>query len=73
MRPDPSIALVAAAIRDARVAAGLSQSELARRTGLDLRTITRVESIEREPSISTLVRIARGIGISVSELLRDIE
>jgi transcriptional regulator with XRE-family HTH domain len=73
VRPDPIIAQVAAKIRAARLDAGLSQVEIARRTGLDLRTVTRVEGEEREPGITTVVRIARGIGVSVSDLLDGIE
>lgn len=73
MRSDPVIAQVAASIRKARTEAGLTQTDLALRSGLDLRTITRVENLEREPSVSTLVKIARGIGINPSQLLRDLD
>jgi transcriptional regulator with XRE-family HTH domain len=73
VRKDPVIPQVAASIERARTDAGLSQVELARRSGLDLRTITRIESVQREPSISTVVRLARGLGLTVSVLLDGIE
>jgi len=50
----------------------MTQAEVAQRAGLDLRTVTRIERVEREPSISTLVRIARGLNLPVAELLREI-
>jgi hypothetical protein len=41
------------------------QVELARRAGVDLRTVTRVEAVAREPGVITLARIARGLGASL--------
>ena len=73
MRPDPVIVQVAARIRQARLDAGMSQTALAAKTGLDLRTVTRIEGVDREPSISTVIRLARGLDQSVSELLAGIE
>lgn len=72
MREDPSIGQVAANVRLLREAAGLSQVDLARRAGVDLRTITRVEAVHREPGVATLARIARGLGVSPADLWRDV-
>jgi transcriptional regulator with XRE-family HTH domain len=47
-------------VRRLREKPGMSQSELARRAGLDLRTVTRVENVEREPGVATIARLARG-------------
>lgn len=72
MRQDPAVAQVAANIRQQRHELKMSQVELARRSGVDLRTITRVESVEREPGVATLARIARGLGVAPLELWRDV-
>lgn len=50
----------------------MSQVELARRSGVDLRTVTRIEAVEREPGVSTLARIARGLGVEPAEFWRDV-
>lgn len=72
MRKDPAIAHVAANIRGLRESRRISQVELARRAGVDLRTVQRVESVEREPGVATVARIARGLGVPPSELWRDV-
>lgn len=51
----------------------MSQVELARRSGVDLRTVTRIESVDREPGVSTLARIARGLGVPPADLWRGVE
>jgi len=50
-------------LRQAREAAGLSQRELAQRTGIDATAISRVES-GRQPNVTlrTLQRLANGVG-----------
>jgi len=73
MRDDPAISKVAANIRRLREERDMSQVELARRAGVDLRTITRVEAVAREPGVATLARIARGLGVAPAELWRDVE
>jgi hypothetical protein len=40
---------------------------------VDLRTITRVESVMREPGVATLARIARGLGVAPADLWRDVQ
>jgi transcriptional regulator with XRE-family HTH domain len=51
-----------AAVRAAREAAGLSQSELARRMGTNQPTIARLEMGEGDPRLSTIDRINRALG-----------
>jgi transcriptional regulator with XRE-family HTH domain len=72
VRDDPAISQVAANIRRLREERGMSQVELARRSGVDLRTVTRIEAVEREPGVSTLARIARGLGVAPAEFWRDV-
>ena len=56
------------AVREARTANGLTQEELASRSGLDRSYIGGVERGERNPTLSVIERIAEGIGIALPEL-----
>lgn len=58
-----------ARMRAARLAAGLSQTELADRSGIPKPTLSRYENDHVLPSIPTLRRVARAMGHAVSELL----
>ena len=48
-----------------RVEHGLTQSALARSLGMRQPTIARVEAGDHEPSVATLVRFSRGLGIKL--------
>jgi transcriptional regulator with XRE-family HTH domain len=50
------------ALRDARVAAGLSQSELADRVGTSQATISAYENGSKQPSVATLSRLLAATG-----------
>lgn len=54
---------VATRIIEFRAAHGLSQSALARRLGMKQPAIARLEAGDHEPSLTTLSRIACGLGI----------
>jgi transcriptional regulator with XRE-family HTH domain len=69
MRP---VEQFAANLRARRSAAELTQEELGRLTDLHPTEISRLERAMREPRLSTIVRLARALGISASELLRDV-
>ena len=56
-------------LRARRLAAGLSQEQLSRLTDLHPTEISRLERGVREPRLSTIVRVARALGVSPSELL----
>ena len=59
-------------VRDAREARELTQEELARRAGVPLNRVGRIETgAVTDPHYSTLSRIADGLGLSVSELLEE--
>ena len=46
-----------------RVEHGLSQSALARQLGMHQPAIARLEAGDHEPSLTTLARLARGLGV----------
>src|SRR5215212_492112 len=55
-------------LKRAREAAGYSQRELGRLAGIDSHIISGAEAGKRKPRASTARKIARALGVSVSEL-----
>ena len=66
-------AAIAATLRAERAAAGLSQVELSKRSGLGYQTVMRLEKGERSPSIAQLVAICSVLGLSMSQLVERAE
>lgn len=56
------------AVREARTAAGLTQEELADRSGLDRSYMGGIERGERNPTLSVIEKVAEGLGLSLAEL-----
>jgi transcriptional regulator with XRE-family HTH domain len=50
---------------------GLSQKALADRAGMSYTFLCNVESGKADPSLSTLKRLAKALGITVSELVKE--
>lgn len=65
----PSGAQLGARLRELRLRVGLTQAELAKRTGIHRPNIARVEAGRHTPSIETLDRLASAMGLSVSTVL----
>ncbi len=55
-------------LKELRLARGLSQEELAFRVGVHRTYLGGIERGERNPSLRNLAAIAKGLGISLSEL-----
>jgi transcriptional regulator with XRE-family HTH domain len=60
-------------IRELREERKWSQEEFADRCGLHRTAMGFLERAERNPRLDTLMTISQGFGITVSELLREIE
>lgn len=60
-------------LRSARQAAGLSQEALGDATELHRTEISLLERAERDPRLITIVKLARGLGISASDLLKGVK
>jgi transcriptional regulator with XRE-family HTH domain len=58
-------------LREARLDAGLSQSELEDLSGIPKARLSRYENGHVEPSIQTLNRLARALNVSEASLLGD--
>jgi transcriptional regulator with XRE-family HTH domain len=59
-------------LRRRRQAASLSQEQLADLSGFHFTEISRLERGVREPRLSTIVRLARALGLTPAELLDGI-
>lgn len=57
----PPVMEVVTAFAEARKKAGLTQNELARRTGISQVNISKMERGHANPSLRTLIRIAEGM------------
>jgi transcriptional regulator with XRE-family HTH domain len=64
----PDHAALGEAVRRLRTQAGLSQEQLAERASTDLTQVGGVERGVRNPSYTTLLRLAAALGTSVGEL-----
>jgi transcriptional regulator with XRE-family HTH domain len=66
-------AVFATNLRARRTAAGLSQEALGKASGMHYTEISRLERAERDPRLGTIVKLARGLKITSSELLVGVE
>jgi transcriptional regulator with XRE-family HTH domain len=55
-------------VRQLRIRKGVSMRELARRTGLGVATLSRIESGEANPRLSTLMQLAKVLGVFIGDL-----
>jgi transcriptional regulator with XRE-family HTH domain len=60
-------------LRGLRERAGISQEELGHRAGFHRTEISLLERAGREPRLTTVVRLARTLGVKPNALLRGIE
>ncbi len=60
-----------AALRRARVAAGLSLREAAPRCGLSFQQLSQIETGVQNTTIDTVVRVAEGLGVDLSIAVGD--
>lgn len=58
-------------LREIRAVLGMSQEELAKRSGLKASAISHFETGRREPSLANLRRIRNALGASYDALLKD--
>ena len=63
------VAALGAAIREHRIAAGLSQTKLAQLAGISRPYLNLVEAGRKCPTVVVLVHVARGLGVDPAQLL----
>ncbi len=60
-------------LRRLRLTSGLTQEDLSDATAMGAAEISRLERGGRDPQLLTIVRLARGLGVSVTDLLENVE
>jgi len=60
-------------VRELRAKRGFSQEAFADLCGLHRTAMSLIERGQRTPSLRTLVTLSQGFGITLSELLRDVD
>lgn len=68
---DP-LAAFAANVAAARRAAGLTQEALAAKADLSMAYVGRIERAEKDPSVRTIARLARGLDVQVEALFAGV-
>jgi transcriptional regulator with XRE-family HTH domain len=71
--PDPVPLLFGRQVRRRREAAGLSQEELAERTGVSRNYVGMIERGETNPTLLVLHNLATALGLAMSTLIRELE
>jgi transcriptional regulator with XRE-family HTH domain len=57
-------------LRHARNRLGLTQEEVAERSGVHATEVSRIEGGKRDPKVSTVERLAKAVGVPPGDLLR---
>lgn len=56
-------------LRDARDKLGLTQEQVAERSGVQAGEVSRIESGKRDPQVSTVLKLAKAVEVKPGELL----
>jgi transcriptional regulator with XRE-family HTH domain len=64
--------LLARNLRAQRKRQKMTQEDLAHASRTATSEISRLECAQRDPRLSTILRVARGLDVSASDLLRDV-
>jgi transcriptional regulator with XRE-family HTH domain len=62
-----------AALRRLRLAAGMSQERLGLEAGVQRNFISLIETGQNQPTITTIAKLARALGMRASELVAEAE
>ena len=62
-----------AALRRVRLTSGLSQEQLGLESGVQRNFISLIETGQNQPTISTIAKLARALGMKASELVAEAE
>jgi transcriptional regulator with XRE-family HTH domain len=68
---DPDLVALGARVRSLRLAAGMTQEGVAHAADLHWTYIGQIERGERNPTYKSLLRLASGLGIEPSGIMRD--
>lgn len=62
-----------AALRRMRLAAGMTQEQLGLESGVQRNFISLIETGQNQPTINTIAKLARALGMRASELVEEAE
>ncbi|HEY6730844.1 MAG TPA: helix-turn-helix transcriptional regulator [Solirubrobacterales bacterium] len=65
----PFVGKLGANLRDARTKLGMSQEQVAERSGVHATEVSRIEAGKRDPRVSTVERLARAVEVRPGQLL----
>ncbi|PWJ54343.1 transcriptional regulator, XRE family with cupin sensor [Quadrisphaera granulorum] len=65
--------VIAAQVRAYRLAAGVSVAEMAERVGISKAMLSKIENAQTSCSLTTLARLASGLGVPVTALFRGVD
>lgn len=57
-------------MKQIRIAKQMTQGDICRKLGVDRAYISNVESGNKNPTLSTITKLAKALGVSVDELLK---
>jgi transcriptional regulator with XRE-family HTH domain len=66
---DPGMADLGTNLREARERLGLTQEQVAERSGVHATEVSRIEGGKRDPKVSTLERLAEAVEVKPGRLL----
>lgn len=64
-----SVGNLSANLKAARTKLGLTQEQVAERSGVHPTEVSRIEAGKRDPQVSTVEKLARGVGLRPGQLL----
>jgi transcriptional regulator with XRE-family HTH domain len=66
---DPCVGDLGKNLRTARTSLGLTQEDVAQRSGVQAGEVSRIEAGKRDPKVSTVERLAAAVELSPGQLL----
>jgi len=63
----------ALALKELRAEKKLTQEKLAEFSGLHITFISKIEVEKREPRLTSIIKLAEGLGVSLQELMKNVE
>jgi len=66
---DPGMAGLGTNLREARERLGLTQEQVAERSGVHATEVSRIEGGKRDPQVSTVIRLANALEVKPGRLL----
>jgi len=67
----PRVSILGENLRAARLKLGITQEEVANRSGVQMAEVSRIESGKRDPQVSTVLRLAKAVEIPPGQLLES--